>query len=378
MEQGLTLAQKAERAKRVGERYGVNLEAAPEDAADNTYRFGLCDGLSRAAGDEYEQIIAHQLIAAGRQDLVSLNDDAKTYRVLPLMRFIYDSQAIEALEQKLPSREAEEAIKRAMLLSKLMAVKAGCNKMALGCNTHQPPFLGAALETAALKRHDMVLHDPATEMDIVDISAPVFEKFRELGIGDGDAIVFLGTTLTMEHDNYWPLSLKEEGISTVPVSRKAQADLTRIIYTDASWEQMKKAGDADTVGGFMTAVHECFDMQKWWGKLTQRLVSQQVNGKSPKALIAGCTDIGSFPLSSDLGMVPGTNVPEFSTLDLHAMAIAKQIATEAPVLSPEQQQRIKQQPYQFDVQSDGDWPAELVVGAGACKTAAAKPVDFRP
>lgn len=329
----LTMAEKAERAVRVANRLGVDvrqvIDARPGAPFTLPYKFGLFGGLSEHASDEYEQQIARHLIQNGRGDLVVQNDDA-SYRVLPLMRFNYDTDFIAALEKQMPKPEAMQALQRVFDLGKLTAVMNDCDSVALACNTHQLFMTSDAKNSGAYEIGAREYDCPLSELSVIDIAAPVLERLDQLGLKEDDAVLLLGTTLTTMTGNYWPASLAQKRIRTERVPAEAQARIDSLIYNDVAWHARAGQVAAETVSDAADMRRTNDKLHRGWLSMLQHFTAQSPDGKPVKAVIEACTDFVAPLSAAEEGLVPGTGVPVLNTMELHTASIAEQIAREAP------------------------------------------------
>lgn len=343
----LSSAEKTERFVRVSERLGMNVRQTIDVTSESApfflpYKFALLGGLSEHASDEYEQRIAHDLLRNGRQDLVTQNDDG-TYRVLPLMRFNYDTDHVAEIEKQLPQPEAVGAMHQIMRFGKLNALAMDCDAVALACNTHQMFFVGEAITGDVFKNRNPSFTCPETEIDILDISAPVFTELKRHGVEAGDAVLVLGTDLTLMKGNYWSGLLNREGIGMGRIGPEAQQAMNHMIYNDVAWHARSAIKREDSVSGAlgMQAMHD--KLHRGWNTMLQHATAP-IDGVEPiAAVIEACTDFVA-PLAAAHGVVPGTHIPVFNTMDLHARAIAQKIADEAPVFTPEMREKFAAHP----------------------------------
>lgn len=343
----LSHAEKTERFVRVSERLGMDVRQVIDLRDEGApffmpYKFALLGGLSEHASDEYEQRIAHELLRSGRQDLVMQNDDG-SYRVLPLMRFNYDSDHIAEIEKLLPQPHAVAAMYDIMRLGKLNALAYDCDAMAAACNTVQIFVIGDAITSDEFRNRNPSYVCPETEIDILDISAPVFAELKRHGIEAGDVVLVLGTTLTLAKGNMWPGMLNREGIGVARIGAEAQQAMNHMIYNDVAWHARSAIKRQDSVSGGMSMQFMHDKLHRGWNTMLQHATAS-VPGDTPiAAVIEACTDFVA-PLAAAHGVVPGTHIPVFNTLDLHSRAIAQKIAAEAPEFTPEMREKFAANP----------------------------------
>lgn len=333
----LTLAEKTARAVRAANNLGTDvnqvIDASPGAPYSLPYKFGLLGGLSEPASDRYEHEIAQHLIKAGRSDLVVTNDDG-SYRVLPLMRFNYDTDQVAVYEKGMPGAESMRALHTTFERGMLTAVMMDCDAVALACNTHQFFVSAHAKMNGTFQPGAATYTCPVTEVDVVDIAAPVLAKLEETGVKAGDAVLLLGTTLTNTPGLYWSVMLAHKGIKTGRVDAATQKLVDDIAYGELGWkaqaelERCKGADSEGMVQDFIAGLH-----QDWLKILTD--YTQPAPSGTAAAVIEACTDF-VYPFSAQgEGRVPGTQAPVLNTMELHAAAIASQIASDAPVISAE-------------------------------------------
>lgn len=343
----LSLDEKTARAVRVANRLGVDVRQTivlePGRPFFLPYKFGLMGGLSEPASDEYEQQIAAHLIKAGRSDLVVTNDDG-SQRVLPLMRFNYDTDQIAEYEKGVPTDpDSMKALYDTFERGKLTAVMMDCDAVALACNTHQF-FMAASAQAYGMFQVGAASYIcPTTEIDVIDISAPVLQKLDELGVKEGDVALLLGTTLTNTTGLYWSVMLAHKGIKTGRLPADAQKLVNDVAYDELGWKA-RAAFNAAAGSDDEAAIKDFVDgLHQDWVKILQDYTQPTPKGTAA-VVIEACTDF-VYPFSASReGRVPGTNVPVLNTMELHTAAIAKQIATDAPLFTPEMREQFAAHP----------------------------------